>query len=208
MLGIYFISLTTANGQTLAEWTQQKKTQKKYLLQQVAALQIYINYAKKGYNIASKGINTVRNIKKGDFNLHRDFLSSLKNVNPKISKYAKVADIIAFQVRIIKETKVTLSGIKEAKQFTAEELDYCKQVFDNLLDECVKTVDELIMVITTGVLEMKDDERLKRIDKIYTDMQDKYSFCSSVSEEMALLSVQRMGEKIEINRSKILNDLQ
>lgn len=207
MLGIYFLSLTSANGQTLAEWTQQKQTQKKYLLQQIAALQVYIGYAKKGYNIANKGITTVRNIKNGDFNLHRDFFSSLKNVNPKISKYIKVADIIAYQVRIIKNTKQTLQGIRETKQFTTEELDYCKRVFDNLLDECVKTIDELLMVITSGELEMKDDERLKLIDKIYTDMQDKYSFCSSFSEEMGLLSVQRMGEQIEINRSKIINGL-
>jgi len=207
MLGIYFLSFTSVNGQTLAEWTQQKKTQKKYLLQQIVALQVYIGYAKKGYNIASKGIATVRSIKNGDFNLHRDFFSSLKNVNPKIKKYSKIADIIAYQVRIINETKRTLQGIRETKQFTTEELDYCKQVFDNLLEECVKTIDELFMVITSGELEMKDDERLKRIDKLYADMQDKYSFCSSFSEEMGLLSVQRMGEQMEINRSKILNDL-
>jgi len=183
------------------------QTQRKYMLQQIAALQVYIGYAKKGYTIASKGINTVQNIKNGDFNLHRDFFSSLKNVNPKVSKYVKVADIIAYQGRIIRNTKQTLQAIRETEQFTTEELDYCKRVFDNLLDECVKTTDELLMVITSGELEMKDDERLKRIDKIYTDMQDKYSFCSSFSDEMGLLSVQRMGEQMELNRSKILNGL-
>lgn len=191
----------------IASVSANAQTQKKYMLQQIAALQVYIGYAKKGYNIASKGINTVRNIKNGDFNLHRDFFSSLKKVNPKISKYVKVADIIAYQFRIISNTKQTLQAIRETKQFTTEELDYCKRVFDNLLDECVKTIDGLLMVITSGELEMKDDERLKRIDSIYNDMQDKYSFCSTFSDEMGLLSVQRMGEQMEINRSKILNGL-
>jgi len=32
-------------AQTFAEWFQQKKTQKKYLLQQIAALQVYIGSA-------------------------------------------------------------------------------------------------------------------------------------------------------------------
>jgi hypothetical protein len=63
------------------------------------------------------------------------------------------------------------------------------------------------MVITSNQLEMKDDERLKRVDKLYFDMQDKYSFCSSFSEEMGLLSVQRLGEQIEIHRSKLMNGL-
>ena len=194
-------------AQTMEEWTQQKKTQKKYLLQQIAALQIYLNYAKKGYDIASKGIVTVRNIKNGDFNLHRDFFGSLSQVNPKIRKYAKVVDIISFQIRIIKSTKQTLQSIHETKQFTTEELDYCKKVFDNLLDECAKTIDELFMVITSGELKIKDDERLKRIDGVYIDMQNKYSFSSSFREEMGLLSFQRMGEQIEINRSKLINEL-
>lgn len=207
MLGVYFLCLLPASSQTLAEWTEQEKTQKKYLLQQIAALQVYLNYAKKGYEVAGKGINTVRNIKKGDFNLHEEFFTSLKNVNPKISRYVKVADIIAYQVWIIKQTKQTIQGITETKQFTSEELDYCKKVFDNLLDECIKNIEELLMVITSDVLEMKDDERLKRVDKIYLDMLEKYSFCSSFSEEMGLLSVQRLGEQMEINRSKLINGL-
>ncbi len=205
-LACLFASFVT-NAQIVAEWLNQKQTQKKYLFQQIAALQVYISYAKKGYNIASKGITTVHNIKKGDFNLHRDFFSSLKNVNPKISKYVKVADIVAYQLRIIKQIKQTLHGIRETKQFTNEEFDYCKQVFDNLLDECVKTIDELFMVITSGKLEMKDDERLKRIDNLYTDIQDKYSFCFSFSDDIGILSVQRLGEQIEINRSKIINGI-
>ena len=118
-----------------------------------------------------------------------------------------MADIIAYQVRIIKQAKQTLQNIREARQFTTEELEYCKNVFDNLLNECIKSIDELFMVITSGELEMKDDERIKRIDKLYIDMQDKYSFCSSFGDEMGILSMHRMSEQIEINQSKIINGI-
>lgn len=196
-----------SNAQTFGEWFNQKATQKKYLLQQIAALQVYIGYAKKGYKIVNSGINTIRNIKNGDFNLHRDFFNQLKNVNPAIRKYAKVADIIAYQIKIIKQAKATLQQIRETKQFTESELDYCKQVFGNLLDECLKTIDELIMVTTSGNLKMKDDERLKRIDGLYADVQDKYSFACSIGDDMGLLAVQRLGEQMEINRSKLINGI-
>jgi hypothetical protein len=198
-----WISAVTA--QTFDEWTNQQSTQKKYLLQQIAALQVYLGYAKKGYNIVTGGINTIRNIKNGDLNLHRDFFNQLQNVNPAIRRYAKVADIIAYQVKIIKQTKLTLQQIRETKQFTEAELDYCKQVFDTLLDECIKTVEELILVTTSGELEMKDAERLKRVDGLYADVQNKYSFACSFSEDMGLLAIQRLGEQMEINRSKIIN---
>jgi hypothetical protein len=203
----FYLLFPPIKAQTADEWLNQNSTQKKYLLQQIAALKVYLGYAKKGYTIVTSGVNTIRNIKKGYFNLHRDFFSRLKNVNPAIRRYAKVADIIAYQVKIIKQTKFTIQQIRETKQFTEAEVDYSKQLFDNLFAECMKTVDELILVTTSGELEMKDDERLKRIDRLYADVQDKYSFACSFSEDMGLLAVQRLGEQMEINRSKLINGI-
>lgn len=211
LLLLCLLSVTSfhiAQAQTWDEWFKQKKTQRKYLLQQIVALKVYFGYVKKGYDIASKGLNTIRNIKNGDFNLHKDFFGSLKAVNPKIRNYGKVADIISFQLRIIKESRLTVAGVREAGQFTAEEMDYCKKVFDNLLNETLKTIDELFILITSGKLEMKDDERLKRIDALYADIQDKYAFTASFSEEMALLSVHRMRDQYEIDLSQKLFGLE
>ena len=194
-----------ANAQTLAEWTQQKKTQIQYLLDQISANQVSIDYLEKGYEIARTGLNTIQNIKKGDFNLHRDFFGSLEIVNPKIKTYTRVADIIAYQVRIVKNISTTIKNLKESGQFNVDELDYSKAVFENLLDECLKNVDELYLVITSDELQMTDDERIKRIDQLYTDMQDKYSFCQSFSKECSVLAMQRLSEQVEIMMSKKLN---
>jgi len=206
LLSSYLVA-TATKAQTTDEWLNQSSTQKKYLLQQIAALKVYLSHAKKGYNIVTGGINTIRNIKNGDLNLHQNFFNQLQNVNPAIRRYTKVADIIAYQVKIIKQTKLVLQQIRETKQFTEAELDYCKQVFDTLLNECIKTVEELILVTTPGELEMKDAERLKRIDKLYADVQDKYSFSCFFSEDMGLLAIQRLGEQMEINRSKLINGI-
>ena len=203
-IGLY---IGPVSAQTVNEWVNQKSTQKKYLLQQIAALQVYINYAKKGYNIVSGGINTIRDIKKGDLNLHNTFFSSLKTINPKISRYSKVADIISYQVRIIKLARQTLQSIREANQFSVEEIEYCKMVLDALLDDCIQSVTELLEIITPDKLQMTDDERLVRIDKLYGDMQDKFTFCNVMSEDIGLLALQRLSEQIEINRSKLINGI-
>jgi hypothetical protein len=50
-----------------------KKTQKKYLLQQIAALQVYFGYAKKGYSFVSSDTKTIRDIKKGDPKINNTF---------------------------------------------------------------------------------------------------------------------------------------
>lgn len=187
---------------------QGQKPKHKRLVEQIAALQVYIGYAQQGYSIANKGLTTVRNIKNGDFNLHRGYISSFKKVNPKIKGYAKVADIIALQLRIISAIKECLKGVKEAKQFSISEIDHCAIVFQNVLNASLENVEQLLEIISDGELQMKDDERLKRIDALYTDMQDKYAFSSSFSEEMAILTVQRMHQRADIELSKRLNGLQ
>ncbi len=52
---------------------------------------------------------------------------------------------------------------------------------------------------------MKDDERLKRIDALYNDMQDKYTFVQSFSNEAKLLATSRISEQNDIQTSRALN---
>ncbi len=48
------------------------------MLEQLAALQAYIKVAEKGYTIAEQGLQTIGQIKNGEFTLHSAFVSSLK----------------------------------------------------------------------------------------------------------------------------------
>ncbi|MFC0773329.1 hypothetical protein [Terrimonas alba] len=195
------------NAQTTAEWAQQKKTQIRYLLQQIAANKVYTGYIEKGYSIARNGLNTIQRIQQGDFALQQDFIHSLRRVNPAIGNSAKVTAIVAIQLGIIKHAKTTIKHLTESGEFTASELSYCKAVFDNLLEDCLKSIDELYLVLAAGELEMKDAERIQRIDNLYVNMQDKYSFCQSFSRDCSVLAIQRTGERMDIETSKKLNGL-
>lgn len=198
---------TSVKAQTFAEWFRQKATQKKYLLQQIAALQVYIGYAQKGYTIVHNGLNIITDIKHGDINLHSDYFNSLKTVSPTIRKYRKVADIIAFQLKIVKEYSSFSRQVQKSKMFNADELKYMNTVFSKLIDDCMNTIDELTMVITDHQLEMKDDERLKRIDILYNDMQDKYSFVKRFSDEAKILAVSRLTEQNDVQTSRAINGI-
>lgn len=185
---------TTSPAQTWDEWFKQKKTQKKYLVKQIALLRVYLGYLKKGYEIADKGLTTIHNIKNGDFNLHRDFFGSLKNVNPHIKNSAKVADIIAFQVYIIQNIKRVNNFCKNNEYFTPEEIRYVAAVYSNMLFLCDASISELLTIIRSNETEMKDDERLVRIDKLYDDMLDKHAFVQSFDSDVRLIARERERE--------------
>lgn len=197
----------TLSAQTFAEWFRQKATQKKYLLQQIAALQVYIGYVSKGYSIAKKGLNTIQDIKHGDLNLHSSYFTSLVTVNPQIKRYAKVADIISLQIDIARQTTKTINDCKKSHQLTAAELAYLQKVFNSLLVDCAKCLDALFNIITNGQLSMKDDERIASIDKLYDDMADKQIFIRAFSNTAKGLCVQRENDQRDILISKKLNDL-
>ena len=196
------------SAQTWAEWFRQKATQKKYLLQQIAALHVYSGYLSKGYSIAKDRLNTIKSIKNGDLLQHTNYFTSLVTVNPQIKRYKKVADIIAMQISIAKQSGNAIKTFRNNHHFTPTEINYLQGVFNTLLSDCAKNLDELLNLITNGNLQMKDDERIKAIDKRYVDIQDKQQFTRAFSNNAAGLSIQRSNEENDIIISKKLNDLQ
>lgn len=189
---------TSAPAQTWNEWFKQKKTQKKYLVKQIALLRVYLGYLKKGYEIADKGLTTIHNIKNGDLNLHRDFFGSLNNVNPHIANSAKVADIIAFQVYVIRDIRNVNNFCRNNEYFTPEEIRYVATIYSNMLFWIDASISELLMIIRSNQTEMKDDERLIRIDRLYDDMMEKHAFVQSFDNDVRLMAAEREREQREV----------
>jgi hypothetical protein len=190
----------SAFGQTWGEFFNQKKTQKKYLLEQLVALKMYAGYLKKGYDIVGNGIGTVKDIKNGEFNLHSTFFTSLKNVNPAIRKNAKIASIISLQISIVK----AIESIDDNDGLKLSDNQYILDVKDRVINECLVDMEELLLVITSGRLEMSDDERIERLDSIYERMRDKAAFAQSFTAQVNLLIHQRKNEQKSINHLREL----
>ena len=204
---LFTLLLSDANAQKFSELFRQDETQRKYMLQQIAALQVYIGYVQKGYSIAKHGLNMISDIKHGELNLHKDYFTSLKTVNLKIKHYSKVADIIRLQANITKVYKEAAKHVKLSGSFSGDEISYIMKVFERLISDCTHGIDELITVTTSGQLEMKDDERLKRVDALYDDMQDRYTFIQGFFGETKLLALSRSREYRDIKSTRALNDI-
>ena len=54
---------------------------------------------------------------------------------------------------------------------------------------------------------MKDDERMKRIDMLYLDMQDKFTFSQSFSNDAVSLAASRLKEKTDVQTSRVLHGI-
>ena len=169
--------------------------QRKELLLQIAALQVYMDYAKKGYSAVSKGLNFIGDAKKGELNLHGDYFTSLLKINPKVRSYYKTAEIISMQLKIMKIYKRTSADLKTADLFHGSELDYIERSFERLLQNCSDTLEQLLVITIDASLELKDDQRIERIDALHETMLEDYNFCISFSTDARLLSLSKTAEK-------------
>lgn len=176
-----------AKAQTFAEWFAQKKTQKQYLLQQIVALQVFSGYLKQGYQIATKGMNSISGSLKTENGLHTTYYNRMKSVDPVIKNNEMVKDIIAWQQDIM----VRLQDITQISGMTADEKNYLGNVRAALLKDCDQQLNTLQNVITDGKMEMSDAERIGLLTKIHTAMMDNYRFASGFSAQAKIYAAQK-----------------
>lgn len=183
-----FATCGMLHAQTFAEWFQQKKTQLSYLVNQIAAYKICADYLEKGYQIAGDGLNSIEKWKRGEFDLHDLFFASLKSVNSSIAAYSKLPGILSLGAAIKNECKKIL----QLENLSDAEMDYLRSVCNDMVKDCNSQLNELSDLLTNDVFEMKDDERIERIDRIYDDMKDKCVFIQSFSGEAKIFSMQKI----------------
>jgi hypothetical protein len=200
---ILLLCSVAASAQTWGEWFNQKSTQKKYLIQQIAALKVYTEFLRKGYTVVKDGTGLIRDIKNGDFNLHKDYFGGLKTVNPLVKQYDKVEDIVVMHALMLQERQATLAMAAGSKRFSSEEIRALLKLYAVLSDEAGKDLDELLMVVEHGTLELSDDERIKRIEQLYTRMQEKLSFQRKLNKNIIAISNgrKRQSEDNEIMKA-------
>lgn len=198
---ILILGMVIGNG----AFAQKQEAQQLLLnVEKLAQLKQILRDMYKGYEIVSKGYNTVRDISKGNFNLHDVFLDKLLQVSPAVKQYKRVGEIISSQGKIVKEYKVAFQRFKVADVFNSKELEYLSTVYTNLIDESVKNLDELVMIVTAGKLRMNDEERIKAIDRIFESMQNKLVFLRSFNNGTSVLAAQRTKERNDVEVSRKL----
>ena len=195
---------TTLKAQTVAEWFDQKNTQTKYLLQQIAALQIYAAYYKQGNNIAHNGLNSISGSLTSENGLHTTYYNNLKNVNPAVKNNKQVSDIMQWQ----KDILTRMSNLDKTANLNENERQYIVQVKSALFKDCNGQITELQNVITDNKLQMSDEERLKHIGVIHTAMQDNYRFASSFADQVKVYAFQRVQENNNIITEKKIYGIQ
>jgi hypothetical protein len=189
---ITVLMILTITGLRLPAYAQSRF---ETMMNQVAGLETYLTSMKSVYRTTSNGLNTINNLKTGSFSLNQNYFNSLKNVSPAVKNNPKIKAIGDLQQQIQAAFNNALSWQQNKGALTNDEISYMKSVYSSLLTECGTDLTELNMVITNGQVQMTDDQRIRKIDQLYTDMQQKYSFSQSFTGKAYGLANSRINDK-------------
>jgi len=108
------------------------------------------------------------------------------------------------QVRIVEEYKRAFALFKQDQHFTSGEVDYMLKVYSGIIEESLKNLDQLFLVIDAFKTEMTDGRRLEIISEAAVAMDENLNDLHAFNTENILLSVQRSRDEVEVARVKAL----
>jgi hypothetical protein len=139
--------------------------------------------------------------------LYKDYYDELWQVKNTISYYHRVREITSKQVQLVAEYKRAWALFKQDKHFTGNELDYMGTVYKGILDESVKNIDQIFLVINSFSTQMSDAKRLEIINNAYNQIETNYSDLKAFNQQNILVSLQRAESKNDIDVVKALYGL-
>jgi len=123
--------------------------------------------------------------------LYSDYYTSLSQVKSVITYYHQIKDISTKQAQLVAEYKHAWSNMQQDKHFSAAELNYMSQVYAGILEETVKNVDQLLIVVNSFVTQMTDAKRMEIINSVADKVNKNYSDLHQFNNQNAILSLQR-----------------
>lgn len=132
--------------------------------------------------------------------LYDDYFQELWQVKAAISTYHRVQEVIQLQVSIVNEYKAAYALFQGDKNFTPEEIQYMYEVYSGILNESLKSLDQIFLVVNSFATQMNDAKRREIINSAYDQLQTDMANLRQFNYGNKLLSVNRAKSKEEIQR--------
>lgn len=139
--------------------------------------------------------------------LYKDYYDELWQVKNVISYYHRVKEITNKQVQLVTEYKRAWALFRQDNHFTTDELDYMGNVYNGILDESVKNLDQIFLVINSFATQMSDAKRLEIINSAYNQVETNYTDLKAFNQQNVLVSLQRAKSKNDVDVVKELYGL-
>jgi hypothetical protein len=139
--------------------------------------------------------------------LYQDYYEELWKVKNTIAMYQRVRQVMDKQVLIVDEYRRSWNIVQRDEHFTEKELEYMYKVYSGIMEESVKNLDQILLVINSFKTQMSDGKRLEIIEYAADEIDQNYFDLKQFNTQNLMLSLNRAKDASEIDAVKRLYDL-
>jgi hypothetical protein len=130
--------------------------------------------------------------------LFSSYYQELWQIKTAIAYYSRISEMTQKQVALVNSYNQAWNLLKADKHFTADELTYMSNVYSGILQESVKDLDQILLVINPNKTQMPDAKRMEIINKSADHMDSNYNDMQQFNNQNEILSLQRAGDENEV----------
>jgi len=130
--------------------------------------------------------------------LFDNYYTELQTVKSIIAYYERIKDMTEKQASLVSQYNHAWNLLKSDRHFSTSELEYMQKVYSGILQESVKNLDEILVVINSFKTQMSDAKRLELIDQSADRIDTNCSDLKKFNNQNYMLSIQRAKDENEV----------
>lgn len=161
------------------------------------------NAQKQVENVLSKlKLDEISDWTKKQRDLYKGYYEELAKVKSIITYYQRIKEITKKQTRLIQEYERAWNLFKQDTHFKESEIEYMERVYSGILEESVKNIDQIFLVLDSFTTQMSDLKRLEIINTAADQIDSNYDDLILFNQQNVLLSLQRAKTEAEVKQVK------
>ena len=134
--------------------------------------------------------------------LYKGYYEELAKVKSIITYYQRIKEITKKQTQLVQEYERAWNLFNQDSHFKDSEIQYMERVYTGILEESVRNIDQIFLILDSFATQMSDLKRLEIINKAADEIDANYDDLKMFNQQNILLSLQRAKTEADVNRVK------
>jgi|SRR5690606_10713195 len=140
--------------------------------------------------------------------LYEEYYEELRKVKRAIETYERIRQVMNRQVDLVEAYQRAWRTLKDDKHFTPEESKYMQKVYTGILQESIKNLDQMLVVVKSFNTQMTDGKRLEIISSAADAVEKNYHDLMQFNSQNIQLSISRAKDEHEVSTLKKLYNIE
>ncbi|MCC9020436.1 conjugal transfer protein TraI [Flavobacterium lipolyticum] len=134
--------------------------------------------------------------------LYKGYYEELGKVKSIITHYQRIKDITKKQTKLVQEYEKAWNLLRQDTHFKDSEIAYMEHVYTGILEQSIKNIDQIFLILDSFTTQMSDLKRLEIINKAADQIDASYDDLRMFNQQNIQLSLQRAKTEADVNHVK------